>query len=141
MDRQHRTYFFFSIAIIGIIALVLLLLFIPDMSTTLINTVPEYPPEIADINPENDRIISSVTVSRENVRNIISVLHRPEEYFEQTQSVLSHKSGDAVFLRQKWVKDGLSRVDIMSVSQNSATTHNSSAGTVRFGRRGRKKPY
>ncbi|MBQ2840176.1 MAG: hypothetical protein IJE70_02415 [Oscillospiraceae bacterium] len=123
MIRDHRTYFFFSIAIIGIIALVLLLLFVPDMSTTIINTVPEYPPEIADMNPENDRIISSVTVSRENVRNIISALNRPEEYFEETQSVLSHKNGDAVFSRQKWVKGALSRVDIMSASRESVSIH------------------
>lgn len=123
MDKQHRTFFFLSIAVIGSLALVLFLLFIPDMSATLINTVPEYPPEISTIDESETQSANAVTVDRTNVKNIVAAMSRPAEYFSATQSVLSHSSGSATYSRQKWVKGDLSRVDIMYSSQQSAHTH------------------
>lgn len=123
MDKQHRTFFFLSIAVISSLALALFLLFIPDMSATLINTVPEYPPEISTINEDESPDANAVTVDKTNVKNIVAAMSRPTEYFSVTQSLLSHSSGSATYLRQKWVKGDLSRVDIIYPSQQVAHTH------------------
>ncbi len=123
MDKQHRTFLFLFIAVIGSFALVLFLLFIPDMSATLINTVPEYPPEISTIDEEEFPVANAVTIDKTNVKNIVAAMSRPTEYFSATQSILSHSSGSATYSMQRWVKGDLSRVDIMYPSQQSAHTH------------------
>lgn len=122
MDKQHRTFFFISVALIGILVIVLVLLFIPNMSATLINTVPEYPPELHTIEGNEAETAIPVTVDRTNVKSIVAAMNRPVEYFSETQSVLSHSSGSATYSRQKWVKGELSRVDILS-SQRSSSIH------------------
>lgn len=120
---KHRTFFFISIALIGILVLVLLLLFLPDMSSTLIDTIPEHPPELHLIDSENNELLQSITVSRDNVKNVVSVMKRPSEYFSKTESTLYHASGNATYSRQKWVKGELARVDIFALNSSNPYMH------------------
>ncbi len=117
MKNQRKTYTTLFLAIAGTVIFILFLLFIPDMSTTLINTVPEHPPELGIVDTNQTLITSAVTIDKENVKSIISAMARPEEYFSETQSILSHESGSATYTRRRWVKGSLSRVDLISSSQ------------------------
>lgn len=121
---KNRTMFFVFIALFIIIVSVVAILFLPNMSATLINTVPEYPPEFHPFQPAETVVAEAVTVDKTNVKAIVNAIKRPEEYFSKTQSILSHNSGSASFARQKWVKGSLSRVDVFSsVSSQTPSAH------------------
>lgn len=121
---KHRTMFFVFIALFILLVSVVAILFLPNMSATLINTVPEYPPEFHSFDPVETVGAEAVTVDKTNVKTVISAIKRPEEYFSKTQSTISHDSGSASFARQKWVKGNLSRIDIFpSVSAQTPTVH------------------
>ncbi len=122
MNKQRKTYSTLIFAIAGTVIFILFLLFIPNMSTTLINTVPERPPEISIVNTNEALITSTVTIDKNNVKNIISAMARPSEYFSETQSILSHNSGSATYTRKCWVKGPFSKVDLISPS-GSQTMH------------------
>ncbi len=122
MNKQQKTYTTLIFAIAGIIIFILFLLFIPDMSSNLMNTVPEYPPEMSIVNTNEALITSAVTIDKNNVKNIISAMARPSEYFSETQSILSHASGSATYTRRRWVKGPLSKVELIS-SSSSQTMH------------------
>lgn len=117
MKNQRKTYTTLFLAIAGTVIFILFLLFIPDMSTTLIDTVPERPPELGIVDTNQALITSTVTIDKENVKSIISAMARPKEYFSETQSVLSHASGSATYTRRRWVHENLTRVDLISPSQ------------------------
>lgn len=117
MKNQRKTYTTLFLAIAGTVIFILFLLFIPDMSTTLINTVPERPPELGIVDTNQALITSAVAIDKENVKSIISAMARPKEYFSETQSILSHESGSATYTRRRWVRENLTRVDLVSQSQ------------------------
>lgn len=117
MKNQRRAYSTLFLAIAGTVIFILFLLFIPDMSTTLINTVPETPPELGIVDTNQALITSAVTIDKTNVKSIISAMARPKEYFSETQSILSHKAGSATYTRRRWAREGLSRVDLISATQ------------------------
>ncbi len=121
MDKQQKTNFILIVAAIGVVVFILFLLFVPDMSTTLISTVPEYPPESNIISTNEALITSAVTVDKTNVKSIISAMARPEEYYSETQSILSHSTGSATYKRERWVKGNLTRVDVSP--QSGSVTH------------------
>lgn len=123
MEKQRRTSFILSIAIVGIIAIVLLLLFIPDMSSTLLYTVPDTPPEPGAVDTATPENLPPVTIDRTNAKNIIAAIRRPAEYFSQTQATIYHKSGSATYSRRLWVKNNLSRIDTMAQNAQSAALH------------------
>lgn len=122
MKNQKKTYTTLFLAIAGTVIFILFLLFIPDMSTTLINTVPETPPDTGIADTNTALISSAVTIDKTNVKSIISAMARPNEYFSETQSILSHKSGSATYTRRRWVRGSLSRVDLVS-SYHSQSMH------------------
>lgn len=122
MDKQRQTYFFLSLIGAGLVLFMLIILFVPDMSSTLINTIPEHPPETEIISSNEALIADSVTVDSSNVKNIISAMSRPTEYYTETESLLSHSSGSETYIRKRWTKGNLSKVDIFSSSQ-SVSTH------------------
>lgn len=122
--KKHRTLFFFLSAILLTFALVLLLLLMPDMSSTVIDSVPERPPKLnpgIDTEPE---ILNAISVDKTNVKSIIAAISRPSEYFSETKSTLFHTNGSAEYIRKKWVKGNLSRVDIFSSrSEQTPSSH------------------
>lgn len=121
---KHRTMFFVFIALFILLVSVVAILFLPNMSSTLINTVPEYPPEFHSFDPVETVGTEAVTIDKTNVKAIIAAIKRPDEYFSRTQSTISHSSGSASFARQKWVKGNLSRVDTFSsVSSQTPSAH------------------
>ncbi|MBQ5777677.1 MAG: hypothetical protein IIV97_02530 [Oscillospiraceae bacterium] len=120
MEKQQKN-FILILAAIGIVLFILFLIFVPDMSTTLINTVPEYPPESGIVSTNEALITSAVTIDKTNVKNIVSALSRPEEYYCETQSILSHATGSATYKRERWVKGDISRVDVSA--QNGKTRY------------------
>ena len=121
---KHRTMFFVFIALFILLVSVVAILFLPNMSATLINTVPEYPPEFHSFDPVQTVGAEAVTVNKTNVKAIVAAIKRPEEYFSKTQSTISHDSGSASFARQKWVKGELSRVDVFpSLSAQTPSAH------------------
>ncbi len=136
MDKQKKTYSLLIVAIIGIIAFILFLLFVPDMSTTLIDTVPQYPPESNIVSTNEALITSAVTVDKSNVKNIVSAMERPSEYFSETQSILSHSSGSATYKRNRWVKGDFERVDVSSSSGGVITHYVYSKNNVYIWREG-----
>ncbi len=117
MKNQRKTYTTLFLAIAGTVIFILFLLFIPDMSTTLIDTVPERPPELGIVDTNQSLITSAVTIDKTNVKSIVSAMARPREYFSETQSILSHESGSATYTRRRWVRENLSRVDLVSTAQ------------------------
>ena len=123
MKGQNNTHFQLSLIIIGICAVLLLLLFIPDMGTTLINTVPEFPPETNNILDEATPPSNMISVDKTNVKNVISAMSRPDEYYSETRSVLSYSAGSATYFRRKWVKGNWARVDVMNSSASSVSMH------------------
>ncbi len=121
---KHRTLFFILIALSILLISVLAILYLPNMSATLINTVPEYPPEFHSFETGETDIAEAVTVDKSNVKSIIAAIKRPDEYFSETRSIISHDSGSASFARQKWVKGSLSRIDVFSsISSQNASVH------------------
>lgn len=112
--KKHRTLFFFLSAILLTFTLVLILLLMPDMSSTVIDTVPEYPPDSGPVISADSEVLNVVSVDRTNAKSIIAAISRPKEYFSETKSTLSHQKGSAEYVRKKWVKEGLSRVDLIS---------------------------
>lgn len=116
MNKKEWPMLLFPISVFAMIALILILLFVPDMSNTLINTVPEYPPELGTIDSNETLISDAVTVDRTNIRNLVAAMRRPSEYFSETQSILSHSKGSATYLRKTWVKGSLTRIDSVSSS-------------------------
>ncbi len=123
MKEQKNTRFPFSLVIIGISAVLLLLLFVPDMGRTLINTVPEFPPEISEFSESTQTPSNMIAIDKANVKNVISAMSRPSEYYSETQSVLSYSGGSATYTRREWVKNGWTRIDVMSTSSSSVTMH------------------
>ncbi len=124
MRKQHRATIFFSIAVLIIIASLIFWVFAPAMSGTLIDTVPEHPPE-TNI-PENSQLsdLSEISIDVSNVQNVIASMKRPSEYYQETQSTLSYDSKSTQFLRKRWVKGSTSRIDTYnSSSQKSPSKH------------------
>ncbi len=123
MKLQNNKHFSLSLIFIGVLAVLLLLFFIPDMGTTLINTVPEFPPQTEDIMQGPPAALNLVSVDKANVKNVVAAMARPSEYYSETQSVLSHKGGSATYFRRTWVKNGWTRIDIMNSSNSSPSMH------------------
>ena len=122
--KKHRTLFFFLAAILLTFSLVLILLLMPNMSSTLIDSVPEYPPKLNPVVNSDSEALSTVSVDKTNVKNIISAISRPSEYFSETKSTLSHSGGSSEYMRKKWVRGNLSRVDVISsVTSQSVSSH------------------
>ncbi len=124
MKKQQRTTIFLLIAALIIIACLIFWVFAPAMSGTLIDTVPEHPPE-TNI-PENSQLsaLSEISIDTSNVQNVIATMKRPSEYYQETQSTLSYNSKNTHFLRKRWVKASTSRIDIYnSPSQKSPSKH------------------
>ena len=119
MEKQQKTNFILILISIGIALFILFLIFVPDMSTTLINTVPEYPPESSIVSTNEALITSAVTIDKSNVKNIVSALSRPSEYYCETQSILSHASGSATYKCERWVKGDISRVDVSAQNKKN----------------------
>lgn len=111
MNKKEWPMLLFPVSVFAMIALILILLFVPDMSTTLINTVPEYPPELGTIDSNETLVSDAVTVDKTNIKNLVAAMRRPSEYFSETQSILSHSKGSATYLRKTWVKGKLTRID------------------------------
>ncbi len=122
MKEQKNTRFPLFLVIIGISAILLLIFFIPDMGRTLINTVPEFPPEVSELTENPQAPSNMIAVNKSNVKNIVSAMSRPSEYYSETQSVLSHSGGSATYLWRKWVKNGCTRIDVMN-SSSSVSMH------------------
>ena len=116
MNKKEWPMLLFPISVFAMIALILILLFVPDMSTTLINTVPEYPPELGTIDSNETLVSDAVTVDRTNIKNLVAAMSRPTEYYSETQTILSHSKGSVTYRRKCWVKGQLTRIDSLSVS-------------------------
>ena len=123
MNKQHKTLFFMSVALFVIIATVLFLLLVPNMSSPLINTIPEYPPELGSSENSYTETGEIVSVDRTNVKNIVAAISRPNEYFSETKSVLFYNGGNSEFSRKKWIKGELARVDVISPNGQTSLTH------------------
>lgn len=136
MNKQRKTYTTLILAIAGIIIFILFLLFIPDMSSNLTNTIPEYPPEMSIVNTNEALITSAVTIDKNNVKNIISAMARPKEYFSETQSILSHSSGSATYTRRRWTKGALSKVELVSSSSSQTMNYLYTESNVHIWRSG-----
>lgn len=122
--KKHRTLIFFLSAILLTSTLVFLLLLMPDMSSTVIKSVPEYPPRPTPVISADSESLDKIAVDRTNIKNIVSAIARPKEYFSETKSTLYHADGSAEYMRKKWVKGELSRVDIISsVTTQSVSAH------------------
>ncbi len=124
MKKSFHISSFHITVLIGIlaIAVIVALFLLPDMSSKSITTVPEYPPELSTIDTNESLITNALVINRENAKSIIEALHRPSEYYSETESVISHNGGSSTFFRKKWVKGDYSRVDIISNSDR-ATMH------------------
>lgn len=127
MNKQQNTYFLITLAAIFIAIFVLLLLFVPDMGATLINPVPEFPPEIGEPAPGVSEPVNKIDISKENVKSVVAALARPSEYYTETQSILSYTGGSATYNRRKWVKNGRTRIDVMN-NYGTAVSHAIYAG-------------
>ena len=57
---------------------------------------------------------SRVEINTRNVQSIISAMNRPAEYYTETKSETFFDNTSSVNLRRRWVRDGLSRVDILN---------------------------
>lgn len=121
-ERQHK-YPVLSVAAILVVAVLLFVLVISDMSQTLINTVPEYPPEQGAADEDTESSLLALSVDKKNVKNVVAALERPKEYYSETRSVLTYGSSSAEYLRRKWVKDDMARVDVVSTSSSNAQIH------------------
>ena len=140
---KHRTLFFVFVALFILLVSVIAILFLPNMSATLINTVPEHPPEFRSPDSGKPADTEAIVVDKTNVKNIIAAIKRPEEYFSETRSTISHESGSASFARQKWVKGNLSRIDVFSSvsSQNPSAHYIYTADLIYAWRPGERTPY
>lgn len=123
MKECPHKYLILSAAAIAVIAILLLVLFISDMSQTLINTVPEYPPEAGTLDENDVRQPLPLVVDKSNAKNVIAALKRPSEYYSETRSVLTHSSSSAEYLRRKWVNGVMTRVDVVSTASSNAQIH------------------
>lgn len=125
---NYKKYYIPAAFTLLIIALFIFLFFAPVFYPTLQSSIPELPPsgENDDSTPgnvvQNDTGNTPLTVTRENVQSVIAALKRPTEYFYETRSELKYTGGTQQYLRRKWVREDVARVDIMN-SINSVETH------------------
>lgn len=121
MKKSFHISSFHITVLIGIlaIAVIVALFLLPDMSSKSISTVPEYPPELSTIDTNEALIANALVIDRKNAKSIIEALHRPSEYYSETESVVSYSGGSSTFFRKKWVKGDFSRVDIISNSDRT----------------------
>lgn len=61
---------------------------------------------------------SKVDITKDNVQDIVSAMVRPTEYYVETKSESFYDNTSSVSLRRRWVRDGLSRIDILSAGGN-----------------------
>ena len=57
---------------------------------------------------------SRVEITKDNVQSIVAAMKRPDEYYTETKSETFFDNTSAVSLRRRWVRDGISRVDILN---------------------------
>ncbi len=98
------------IAIFAVLGIVLLLSFlgtwhaIPDIAE-----IPEEVPEVENTeNPDYVRL----EITPENVQSVVRELSRPSEYYVETKSELYYDNKSTEYLRRRWVRNNVSRIDI-----------------------------
>lgn len=124
MKKKFHISSFHITVLVGIlaIAVVIALFLLPDTFSKSTSTIPEYPPELSTMDANEALVANALVIDRKNAKPIIEALHRPSEYFSETESVISYNGGSSTFSHKKWVKGDFSRVDIVS-SSNRATMH------------------
>lgn len=111
---------------LAVLILLFILLYTPGFYSNVMGSIPELPPSGQNGNITNPDDIDDnpnlpITITRENVQDVIAALSRPSEYFYETQSELIYTGGTKQYLRRKWERSGWSRIDIMN-SVNSVET-------------------
>jgi len=74
-------------------------------------------PTLPDSNSQyvgNTLDYSRIDIHKNNVQDIISAMNRPDEYYVETKSEILYDNSTSVNLRRKWVRDGLSRIDVLT---------------------------
>ena len=98
------------IAFFVVIGVILLFSFVGSSNKTpTLPTLPGSQEEIADTFD-----YSRVEINKDNVQDIVSAMKRPAEYYTETKSETFYDNTSSVNLRRRWVRDGLSRIDILN---------------------------
>ncbi len=102
------------IAFFAVVGLVLLFSFVGSSQQS-----PNLPSIPNDNSTSGDTLdYSRIEISTGNVQDIVSAMKRPKEYYVETKSESFYDSTSSVNLRRRWVRDGLSRIDILSAGGN-----------------------
>ena len=96
------------IAIAAVLALILLFVFAGSWHPS-----PELPElgvasEQGGLNPD----YKALNITDDNVKNVVAALSRPASYYAETRAQTIYDGTKNEFLRRKWVRAGVSRLDI-----------------------------
>ena len=77
-------------------------------------------PSIPGSSPQNSDVLdyARIEINKTNVQDIIAAMIRPDEYYVETKSESFFDDTSSVNLRRRWVRDGLSRIDILNAGGN-----------------------
>ena len=96
------------IAIAAVLALILLFVFAGSWHPS--PELPELlqPSEEDGLNPDYE----ALDITDDNVKSVVAALSRPESYYAETRSEVHHDGRKNEYLRRKWVRGDVSRLDI-----------------------------
>ncbi|MBR5479382.1 MAG: hypothetical protein IKU84_04320 [Clostridia bacterium] len=98
------------IAFFMVIGVILLFSFVGSSHQT-----PDLPSIPDDREESGDTLdYSRVEINKSNVLDIVSAMRRPDAYYVETKSESFFDATSSVSLRRRWVRDGISRIDILN---------------------------
>lgn len=121
MSKKPLSFFKLSLIAIGaVLAFVLLFSFFG--SWHLSPDLPELPEEIEESESAENPDYVRLEVNRDNVKSVVEELNRPKSYYVESKCELFYDDKSASFLRRRWVKGSVSRIDILNSYGNLATS-------------------
>ncbi len=139
MSKKPLSFFKLSLIAIGaVLAFVLLFSFFG--SWHLSPDLPELPEEVQEGEGAENPDYVRLEVNRGNVKSVVEALNRPKSYYVESKCELFYDDKSAPFLRRRWVKEGVSRVDVlnsygnltMSLILNNENAYYWYAGSARY---------
>lgn len=139
MSKKPLSFFKLSLIAIGAV-LGLVLLFSIFGSWHISPNLPDLPEDVQEGESAENPDYVRLDVNRENVKSVVSALNRPSSYYTETKCELFYDDKSTSFLRRRWVKEAVSRVDIlntygnitMSVIMNSENAYYWYSGAARY---------
>ncbi len=100
-------------------------------------TIPSLPDDsLGSVTDTENREYLRVEITPQNVQDVIAALSRPANYYIETKSELYYDGRSSTYLRRKWVRGDVSRVDLFQTDSTVSLHVLYSGGYAYFWRPG-----